>query len=340
MVHISSPKAAVLGIVATVLVQRGPDLSQNVGKDVRVCGTIGTSQTDARGRLRLDLTAANQQVTVRVDRPQAFGPNFVARATAGPVCVSGRLERSGQQLQIQLDDVESIQSDDVPVPRPAGFAAGTPDLLSETDIAPPRPIGSLTALYTPDAQRAKRQGAAEFEGIVRTDGSVGLVRVSRSMDRLWGLDESALAAVRALRFEPATRASRPVDVLTRFLVEFSLLNGNVSGTITVFLGYPLTREPAGLAKVSDVTGLKVLSQVNPQYTSSAMRRKIQGQVELEAFVDTDGSAHVLRITKSLDPFGLDLSAIRAAESWRFEPGRVNGTPVATRVQMMLEFRLH
>jgi TonB family protein len=141
------------------------------------------------------------------------------------------------------------------VPRPAGFAAGIPDLASDINIAPPRPISALlNAPYTADAQRAKRQGAVEIEGIVRADGSVGLARVARSMDRLWGLDESALGAVRDLHFEPASLANRPVDVLTRFLVEFSLPNGKASGTIAVFLGYPLTREPPGLAKASDVTG--------------------------------------------------------------------------------------
>lgn len=82
-------------------------------------------------------------------------------------------------------------------------------------------------------------------------------------------------------------------------------------------------------------------QEKPKYTSDAMRNKIQGYVELEVVVLESGSVGEVRIVKSLDrTYGLDQAAIEAAKRWRFKPGLRQGVPVATRVTLQLEFRLH
>jgi TonB family protein len=82
-------------------------------------------------------------------------------------------------------------------------------------------------------------------------------------------------------------------------------------------------------------------QEKPKYTSDAMRNKIQGYVELEVVVLETGGVGEVRITKSLDrTYGLDQAAIEAARKWRFKPGLRQGIPVATRVTLQLEFRLH
>lgn len=82
-------------------------------------------------------------------------------------------------------------------------------------------------------------------------------------------------------------------------------------------------------------------QVKPKYTPDAMRAKLQGAVELEIVVLEDGTVGPVRIVKSLDrASGLDDAAIEAAKKWRFKPGMKDGKPVATRVTLILEFRLH
>ncbi|HXT70082.1 MAG TPA: energy transducer TonB [Vicinamibacterales bacterium] len=80
----------------------------------------------------------------------------------------------------------------------------------------------------------------------------------------------------------------------------------------------------------------------PKYTSDAMRAKIQGQVELEIIVLENGTVGDVRVTKSLDrTYGLDQAAMEAAKKWLFKPGvDRDGKPVATRVGLVLEFRLH
>lgn len=90
-----------------------------------------------------------------------------------------------------------------------------------------------------------------------------------------------------------------------------------------------------------VTWPTVLREERPKYTSDAMRAKIQGQVELEIVVLENGTVGDVRVTKSLDRnYGLDEAAKEAARKWLFKPGVREGLPVATRVGLVLEFRLH
>jgi protein TonB len=86
----------------------------------------------------------------------------------------------------------------------------------------------------------------------------------------------------------------------------------------------------------------IIKQVEPKYTSEAMRAKVQGAVELEAVVMPNGTIGDVRVTKSLDKaFGLDLEAIKASKGWLFRPGTgPDGKPVAVIVTLILEFRLH
>jgi TonB family protein len=78
----------------------------------------------------------------------------------------------------------------------------------------------------------------------------------------------------------------------------------------------------------------------PQYTSDAMRARIQGVAEVEAVVLENGTVGELRIHKSLDRiYGLDQRALAAASKWRFKPATLNGVPTKVRVLIVLEFRV-
>lgn len=83
----------------------------------------------------------------------------------------------------------------------------------------------------------------------------------------------------------------------------------------------------------------VLKEVKPQYTSEALRRRIQGIVTLEVVVGRDGVPYTVRVMRSLDPGGLDETAVAAAREWRFAPGRSGDTPVDVLVTILLEFMI-
>ena len=86
---------------------------------------------------------------------------------------------------------------------------------------------------------------------------------------------------------------------------------------------------------------QILRNVMPKYTPEAMRQKLQGSVEVEIIIGTDGSVTKARIKKSLDKvLGLDEAAIAAAKEWKFTAGTLNGQPVPVHGLLNLEFRLH
>ena len=89
-----------------------------------------------------------------------------------------------------------------------------------------------------------------------------------------------------------------------------------------------------------VTLPSIIREVKPQYTSDAMRAKVQGTVLLECVVNPDGSVGDVQVVRSLDStFGLDTEAIKAAKQWKFRPGTRMGQPVPVLVTIELTFTL-
>jgi len=81
-------------------------------------------------------------------------------------------------------------------------------------------------------------------------------------------------------------------------------------------------------------------QPRPNYTSDAMRAKVQGVVLLECVVRPDGTVSDVQVLRSLDPnFGLDQQAIETAKRWRFKPGTRMGEPVPVLITIELTFTL-
>ncbi len=89
----------------------------------------------------------------------------------------------------------------------------------------------------------------------------------------------------------------------------------------------------------NVTPPRLITQVKPKYTDDALAQKIQGTVVLQVVVKSDGRPGTIVVLRSLDPGGLDDAAVAAAREWRFEPGRLAGTPVDVLVTVMLDFRI-
>ena len=71
-----------------------------------------------------------------------------------------------------------------------------------------------------------------------------------------------------------------------------------------------------------------------------MRAKIQGNVQLEAVVQTDGTIGEVRVTRSLDrEFGMDDEAVTCLKKWLFTPGVKDGVAVPVLVEVEMTFAL-
>jgi len=90
------------------------------------------------------------------------------------------------------------------------------------DVLPPTLIHTVEPQYTPDAMLRKIQGTVQLEAVVLANGSVGDVRVTRSLDRVHGLDQEAIRAARRWQFRPGTQAGKPVDVIVMLIIDFTI----------------------------------------------------------------------------------------------------------------------
>lgn len=102
----------------------------------------------------------------------------------------------------------------------SGGGTGGGPYRAGSGIDPPRLLVEARPRYTEEARQGGVEGDVVLEIVVRSDGSVGDVRVLRRLG--FGLDEQAVQAVRRWKFSAATRFGTPVDVLVEVAVEFQL----------------------------------------------------------------------------------------------------------------------
>jgi len=87
----------------------------------------------------------------------------------------------------------------------------------------PVPIGAIKPDYPDFARRARVQGIVTLEVDVYKDGTVGNIKVVRSVQPgPGGLDEAAINAVKRVRFQPGKSSGNAVDTRVTIPVEFKL----------------------------------------------------------------------------------------------------------------------
>jgi protein TonB len=89
-------------------------------------------------------------------------------------------------------------------------------------VLPPDLIYRTSPQYTAEAMRAKIQGVTLLSGIVGVDGTLKDIRIARSLDGTFGLDQEAIKCVRQWKFRPGTRQGQPVPVYVTIEVAFNL----------------------------------------------------------------------------------------------------------------------
>jgi TonB family protein len=78
---------------------------------------------------------------------------------------------------------------------------------------------------------------------------------------------------------------------------------------------------------------------DPEYSEEARKARHQGVVVLWAIVDESGKARSIRVQKSLG-LGLDESALRAVQNWRFRAAERFGKPVPVYMTIEVNFHLY
>src|SRR5579863_1271000 len=90
---------------------------------------------------------------------------------------------------------------------------------------------------------------------------------------------------------------------------------------------------------TNMTHPAVTHRVEPEYTEEATAAKREGVVILAAVVGIDGLPAEITVVRGLGK-GLDEKAVECLQKWRFKPAMHFGEPVAMKVTVEMNFRLH
>lgn len=85
--------------------------------------------------------------------------------------------------------------------------------LGDQGLTSPRAVKEVDPQYTADAMKANIQGSVTLECVVKADGTVGDVRVVKSLDATHGLDDEAVKAAKQWRFKPGRKNGKAVPVV-------------------------------------------------------------------------------------------------------------------------------
>jgi TonB family protein len=92
--------------------------------------------------------------------------------------------------------------------------------VSEPGVIAPKVLYKVDPNYTQEARDAKIEGTVVVDVEVHPDGKAHNLKVERTLDP--GLDQKALDAISAWRFQPATKNGKPIAVEATIEINFKL----------------------------------------------------------------------------------------------------------------------
>ena len=184
--------------------------------------------------------------------------------------------------------------------------------------------------YPPKALKDSIQGRVLVQFVVDKAGSVGEVKVVRSVNK--DLDDEAVRLIKTLpKFYPGRQNGQAIAVWYTVPVTFKLQD---------------KQEPE---KPKDVEvkaefpgGEEALSQFlkdQIKYPPKAAKKRIQGRVEVAFWIDKSGKVHDVRVVESVDK-DLDKEAVRVCKLLPdFIPATANGEPVEVLFKLPIRFKI-
>jgi TonB family protein len=106
---------------------------------------------------------------------------------------------------------------------PAATTSPVQEPLKPGDgVSLPRVIKEVRPVYTDAAMKQKIQGTVQMEVVVSTSGEPTNIKVTKSLDTQYGLDDAAVQALSGWRFEPGRKDGKAVPVMVTIEMTFTL----------------------------------------------------------------------------------------------------------------------
>ena len=191
------------------------------------------------------------------------------------------------------DGADAAAASVAPTVAPAGGIRTDGALRVGGAIRTPVKVKDVRPVYPPEAQAARVTGVVILEARIGEDGAVEDARVLRSIPML---DQAAVDAVMQWRFRPTLLNGKPTAVIMTVTVNFTMQVAARERRMEV------APEGGGTGNAPDAANRQdapvaaqqspvVVKDVKPKYTREAMDAGVQGSVEVEALIGTDG--HVI-----------------------------------------------
>lgn len=119
----------------------------------------------------------------------------------------------------------AVQQEDTPAPMPVAQEPQKQPEPTQVPVTPPNAeasqLNNPAPAYPSSSRKLREQGVVLLEILVKTDGTLGDMKLKKSSGYS-RLDDSAMRAVKHWHFLPATRAGEPIDYWYELPIEFSL----------------------------------------------------------------------------------------------------------------------
>jgi TonB family protein len=227
---------------------------------------------------------------------------------------------------------------------------------------PPQPIGGFAAIqenlvYPELARRAGIEGIVIVHAQVSESGEVIDTRILQSLGEDNGCDEAAVAAIKAVKWQPAKSKDQPVSVWVSIPVRFKLKGDSTiksenksdnleeakvrikelsptppyEASAELLIPFDEAPEPIG--------GLEAI-QKNLVYPELAQKAGVEGTVAVQVRIDENGEVVDTKVLKPLGNSGCNEAAVAAIKSVKWKPAKIDGKPIAVAVAVLVIFKLH
>jgi TonB family protein len=215
-------------------------------------------------------------------------------------------------------------------------SAGSPPVaLGQAGSAGSEPvvIRRVEPNYPSAAKRDKLQGSVDLQVVVLANGTVGDVRVVKSLDRITGLDDEAVNAARKWLFRPAMKDGQPVEKTVTLVMDFRMTAAPEVAT-GVARNDPFAQ---GVRRLDDAGLVVPRASLHrtPGLVNAARRAESPVlAVAVDFVILADGTVARARVARGPDaPTGVTDDAVWAVvRDWRFSPAELDRRPVPVLVR--------